>query len=60
LAEVSTKPKKSYGKGKSDSPKIEASADLPVPACEEFVPAAPPKARGKKRPENSVPKPRYF
>jgi len=59
LAEVSTKQKKSSGKGKPDSPKVEASADLPVPSSDEFIPALP-KARGKKKPENSVPKPRYF
>jgi len=56
--EVSTKQKKSSGKSnKPDSLKVDSSADLPVPSCDEFVPALP-KARGKKKHENSVPKPR--
>jgi len=55
---VSTKQKKSNGKGKPDTPKVDTSADLPVPSSDEFIPA-PPKARGKKKPDNSVPKPRY-
>jgi len=59
LSEVSTKQKKSSGKGKPDAPKAETSADLLVPSSDEFIPA-PPKARGKKKPENSVPKPRYL
>lgn len=57
LFEVSTKPKKASGKGKSESPKVEAAADLLVPSPDEFIPA-PPKARGKKKPETAVPKPR--
>ena len=59
MSEVSTKPKKSSGKGKPDSPKVESSADLPVPSSDEFIPA-PPKARGKKKPENAITKPRYL
>jgi len=58
LSEVSTKQKKPSGKGKPDSPKLESSADLPVPSTDEFIPA-PPKARGKKKPENTIAKPRY-
>jgi len=59
LSEVSTKHKKSGGKGKPDSPKVESSPDLPVPISDEFIPA-PPKARGKKKPENALAKPRYI
>jgi len=58
LSEVSTKQKKSSGKGKPDSPKVDSSADLPLPSSDEFIPA-PPKARGKKKPETAVAKPRY-
>jgi len=58
LAEVSTKQKKCSGKSKPDSLKVESSAGLPVPSCDEFVPA-PPKTRGKKKIENTIPKPRY-
>ena len=61
LSEVPTKQKKPSGKNKLDSPTVESlsSADLPVPSSDEFIPA-PPKARGKKKPETSVPKPRYL
>jgi len=55
---VSTKQKKSSGKGKPDSPKVESSTDLPVSTSDEFIPA-PPKARGKKKPDSAVAKPRY-
>jgi len=59
FSEVSTKQKKSSGKTKPDLPKVETSADLPLPlpSSDEFIPA-PPKARGKKKAENTVSKPR--
>lgn len=57
LSEVSTKPKKSSGKSKLDLPEGESSVEIPLPSYDEFIPA-PPKARGKKKPENTIPKPR--
>jgi len=55
---VSTKPKKSNSKVKLETAKVEPASELPAPSSDEFIPA-PPKARGKKKGENSVPKPRY-